>query len=235
MKCKNCDKEFFEKYSEWSNGDYCSKYCSHSYTGKQNKGTKIVKCIQCSIEIEVDKRASDKLCKCDNCRKSKKYNQKNKIKKKKSKTSKKKRNYFTKKCRCGKYLYFNNKTGQCIDCYNENLYNDYIQKWLSDGINIVGSPRSSIRKYILKRQNNVCDICGLNQIWNNKTITFILDHINGDSNNHNEKNLRMICPNCDSQLETYKSKNKFSSRKYDREYRKSYYQKNNILSGRLAS
>ena len=38
-------------------------------------------------------------------------------------------------------------------------------------------------------------------------------HIDGNAANNRRDNLRMICPNCDSQLETFKSKNKNSSRR----------------------
>lgn len=34
-----------------------------------------------------------------------------------------------------------------------------------------------------------------------------LDHIDGDSHNHKLENLRMICPNCHTQTETYCGKN----------------------------
>lgn len=40
-----------------------------------------------------------------------------------------------------------------------------------------------------------------------------MDHINGDAANNKRENLRLICPNCDSQLDTFKSKNKNSARK----------------------
>ena len=43
--------------------------------------------------------------------------------------------------------------------------------------------------------------------WNGKPVTFIADHIDGNSNNNRRDNLRMIDPACDSQLDTYKSKN----------------------------
>jgi len=38
MICKNCEKEFFEKYSKWSNGDFCSKSCAKTrkHTLEQN-------------------------------------------------------------------------------------------------------------------------------------------------------------------------------------------------------
>ena len=52
--------------------------------------------------------------------------------------------------------------------------------------------------------------------WNNKELHFILDHIDGDATNNTRNNLRLICPNCDSQLDTYKSKNKCGERSYYR-------------------
>ena len=74
-------------------------------------------------------------------------------------------------------------------------------------------PRHSIREHILTEQNNVCAICSGETMHNNKPLVFILDHIDGNASNNCRKNLRMICPNCDSQLETYKSKNKNSTRR----------------------
>lgn len=55
-----------------------------------------------------------------------------------------------------------------------------------------------------------CDECGLTE-WCNKPISLHLDHINGDNLDHRIKNLRLLCPNCHSQTETYCSKNKKSS------------------------
>lgn len=51
--------------------------------------------------------------------------------------------------------------------------------------------------------------------WNGKPITFILDHVDGHANNNCRENLRLICPNCDSQLDTYKSRNKIVIEKKD--------------------
>jgi len=57
---------------------------------------------------------------------------------------------------------------------------------------------------------NECSICGLKGVWNDKPITMRLDHINGSSCDNRIENLRMICPNCDSQLETYCGKRKLN-------------------------
>jgi len=73
-----------------------------------------------------------------------------------------------------------------------------------------------IKRHILLEQNNKCSICKLDDVWNGKKLVMILDHIDGDSSHNVRKNLRCVCPNCDSQLDTYKSKNKNSSRHYYR-------------------
>jgi hypothetical protein len=70
-----------------------------------------------------------------------------------------------------------------------------------------------IKPFILEEQNNKCQICTLDNVWNGKPLNFILDHIDGDASNNKRDNLRLICHNCDSQLDTYKSKNKNSARK----------------------
>ena len=73
-----------------------------------------------------------------------------------------------------------------------------------------------IKRFILEEQNNKCSICGLDSIWNNKPLVMILDHIDGNAANNIRENYRCICPNCDSQLDTYKSKNKNGARSYYR-------------------
>lgn len=76
------------------------------------------------------------------------------------------------------------------------------------------------RNDILKEQNNVCAICGCKPEHNGKPLVFILDHIDGHASNNKRDNLRCICPNCDSQLDTYKSKNKHSARSGRKKYLK---------------
>jgi 5-methylcytosine-specific restriction endonuclease McrA len=61
-----------------------------------------------------------------------------------------------------------------------------------------------------------CSICNNDGTWNDSEITLQLDHINGISNDNRIDNLRLLCPNCHSQTETYagkKKKNKKETKK----------------------
>jgi hypothetical protein len=53
----------------------------------------------------------------------------------------------------------------------------------------------------------VCSDCGLGSEWNGKKLTLVLDHINGVYNDNRLSNLRLLCPNCNSQTSTFSGKN----------------------------
>jgi hypothetical protein len=76
-----------------------------------------------------------------------------------------------------------------------------------------GNFKKKIRMFFLEDQNHCCKICGNKATWNGKELFLVLDHINGNPTYHNKSNLRLICPNCDSQLDTYKGKNHGKGRK----------------------
>jgi hypothetical protein len=66
----------------------------------------------------------------------------------------------------------------------------------------------SIRQYLIKKHGNYCFICKQSgDNWNGKTLTLIVDHIDGKADNWLVLNIRLVCPNCDSQLPTFKGRN----------------------------
>lgn len=59
----------------------------------------------------------------------------------------------------------------------------------------------------MKKQ--LCEIeeCTQTNIWLGKPLTLHLDHIDGDHSNNLLENLRVLCPSCHQQTETFGSKN----------------------------
>jgi len=53
---------------------------------------------------------------------------------------------------------------------------------------------------------DICPIKG--PVWCEQYIALHLDHINGDHRDYRPENLRVLCPNCHSQTDTYCGKNK---------------------------
>ena len=61
-----------------------------------------------------------------------------------------------------------------------------------------------IRESILPK---ICDECKLTE-WHGKPTPLELHHIDGNTENNNLSNLRLICPNCHALTVTYRGKNK---------------------------
>jgi len=74
-----------------------------------------------------------------------------------------------------------------------------------------GSNSHPVRKYLIYKRGHKCEVCGLTE-WMGQPTPLVLDHINGNGSNWSLDNLRLVCPNCDAQLPTYKSKNRNSNR-----------------------
>jgi hypothetical protein len=97
-------------------------------------------------------------------------------------------------------------------CSNQCQQNNKSRKLFEAGL----ADRRCARHNLLKSHGNVCWICKITR-WQGQPVALVLDHIDGNSDNNQPANLRMVCPNCDAQLPTYKGKNRGNGRAYRRE------------------
>lgn len=221
--CLNCGKELKKGQNK-----FCSSSCAASFNnkkrGKRSEETKKKiseslkskyepnRCIICGNIID---NRNKKYC-SDEC-KNKKIREKS-LKKEKKYSSTKIKNICLE---CGKEYIgckgTNFCSNECSSKYrHKELYKDFLEN--NEKYCRANYSPKAFKKDILIEQGGVCAICGNPPIWNDKSLVFIIDHIDGNSANNRRENLRCICPNCDSQLDTFKSKNKNSARrKYWRE------------------
>lgn len=99
-------------------------------------------------------------------------------------------------------------TTHCPKCIKEVNYKITIKN--AKNIDELHSDKSR-RLYLINKHSNKCFVCK-NTTWNNVPIPIELDHIDGNSENNIEENLRLICPNCHALTNTYKNKNKGKGR-----------------------
>ena len=105
-----------------------------------------------------------------------------------------------------------------VGCQRASDRERHIAEWLNSGAVYVGSRAGHyIRRYILDEQAGCCSICSGPSEWCGKPLNFVLDHVDGNSADNRRENLRLVCPNCDSQLATYKGRNRGRGRASRRE------------------
>lgn len=69
--------------------------------------------------------------------------------------------------------------------------------------------RSHLKTRLLDEDilKNECYECGQQGTWNGMPLKMVLDHVNGVSDDNRIWNLRMLCPNCNSQQPTFAGRN----------------------------
>lgn len=72
------------------------------------------------------------------------------------------------------------------------------------------SSKLIIRLIAEEIKSEKCEVCGLSE-WNGKKIPLEIDHINGINTDNRINNLRILCPNCHAQTDTYRGRNKLSA------------------------
>lgn len=106
-----------------------------------------------------------------------------------------------------------------LNCYSINLKyqgrgikRDFTN--ILNGLEVVentqkNSITGALKRFLLKEgiKEHKCEECGLNE-WNKKPLSLELDHTDGIRSNNRLENLKLLCPNCHSQTETWRGRNK---------------------------
>lgn len=101
-------------------------------------------------------------------------------------------------------------------CQHEYEYQVYIQKWQNgkvSGLNCLGLVSNPIKRFLRRKFQDKCCLCGWSRVnVSTGKVPLVADHIDGNWRNNSEKNLRLVCPNCDALNPTFAALNKGNGR-----------------------
>jgi len=215
LNCVNCNKEF-EKYKAEYNRQikdgrtnfFCCLSCSVSFQMKQ-KSLKMkqlydsnpIICKNCNSPISYEDRHINKFCN-QSC--SATFN--NKLRTKKT-SIKRQCNFCNTKFEIKRLS--SPKKYCSVSCKSKEIHEQILAD-IEAGVYTIKS-NTQYKSYLISKKGHQCEMCKFTE-WGGKPILLILDHIDGNSENFELDNLRIICSNCDTLTPTYKGRNKGKGR-----------------------
>jgi len=100
----------------------------------------------------------------------------------------------------------NNKTIKKIkmkmDELNININDFSSSKDIPLETNNIKKNNKEIKRQLLEKNliENKCQSCKIGDMWNGRLLSLKLDYNNGNSNDKNLDNMRLLCPNCFTQI-----------------------------------
>lgn len=100
----------------------------------------------------------------------------------------------------------NNKTIKKIkmkmDELNININNFSSSKDIPLETNNIKKNNKEIKRQLLEKNliENKCQSCKIGDMWNGRLLSLKLDYNNGNPNDKNLDNMRLLCPNCFTQI-----------------------------------
>lgn len=207
--CKYCGKVLDYEHRH---NKFCNRGCGATYNNRQRK-SKIKVCKKCGVDYEAFSANSYY---CDKCKRKTKLSIKDKTGSRKM--------IISTCLNCGKEIKGRFEAIYCnAKCQQEYKWKQTKQHILAAGefdssqgtVTKGETNRRQAYRFLEEECGHKCAICGLSE-WMGQPIPLIVDHIDGNPLNHKIENFRLVCGNCDMQLDTYKSKNKGRGRKYRR-------------------
>ena len=100
----------------------------------------------------------------------------------------------------------NNKTIKKIkmkmDELNININDFSSSKYIPLETNNIKKNNKEIKRQLLEKNliENKCQSCKIGDMWNGRLLSLKLDYNNGNPNDKNLDNMRLLCPNCFTQI-----------------------------------